>query len=93
MLCTICARGGSKGVPNKNVREILGKPLIAYTIEQARQSGLFSSIAVSSDSEVILSTAKEFGADILVRRPDELASDTAAKVPAIPHCLETAERE
>jgi CMP-N,N'-diacetyllegionaminic acid synthase len=93
MLCTICARGGSKGVPNKNVREILGKPLIAYTIEQARQSGLFSSIAVSSDSEVILSTAKEFGADILVRRPDELASDTAAKVPAIHHCLETAERE
>ena len=49
MLCTICARGGSKGVPDKNVRDILGKPLIAYTIEQARQSGLFSSIAVSSE--------------------------------------------
>ena len=93
MLCTICARGGSKGVPDKNVREILGKPLIAYTIEQARQSGLFSSIAVSSDSEKILSAAKEFGADILVRRPDELASDTAPKVPAIRHCLETAEHE
>ena len=93
MLCTICARGGSKGVPNKNVREILGKPLIAYSIEQAKQSGLFSGIAVSSDSETILSTAKEFGADILVRRPAELASDTAAKVPAIHHCLETAERE
>ena len=93
MLCTICARGGSKGVPNKNAREILGKPLIAYTIEQARQSGLFSSIAVSSDSETILATAKEFGADILVRRPAELASDAAPKVPAIHHCLETAERE
>jgi CMP-N,N'-diacetyllegionaminic acid synthase len=92
MLCTICARGGSKGVPDKNVREILGKPLIAYTIEQARQSGLFSSIAVSSDSQRILSAAKEFGADILVRRPDEMASDTAPKVPAIRHCLETAER-
>jgi N-acylneuraminate cytidylyltransferase/CMP-N,N'-diacetyllegionaminic acid synthase len=93
MLCTICARGGSKGVPDKNVREILGKPLIAFTIEQARQSGLFSSIAVSSDSEKILSTAKEFGADVLVRRPDELASDTAPKVPAIHHCLATAERQ
>ena len=91
MLCTICARGGSKGVPDKNVRDILGKPLIAYTIEQARQSGLFSSIAVSSNSEKILSAARAFGADILVRRPDELASDTAPKVPAIRHCLETAE--
>jgi CMP-N,N'-diacetyllegionaminic acid synthase len=93
MLCTICARGGSKGVPDKNVRDILGKPLIAYTIEQARQSGLFSNIAVSSDSEKILSAAKAFGADILVRRSDELASDTASKVPAIHHCLETAERQ
>jgi N-acylneuraminate cytidylyltransferase/CMP-N,N'-diacetyllegionaminic acid synthase len=54
---------------------------------------LFASIAVSSDSERILSAAKEFGADILVRRPAELASDTAPKVPAIHHCLETAERE
>jgi CMP-N,N'-diacetyllegionaminic acid synthase len=93
MLCTICARGGSKGVPDKNVREILGKPLIAYTIEQARQSGLFSSIAVSSDSKTILSAAKDFGADILVQRPDEMASDTAPKVLAIRHCLETAERK
>src|SRR5262249_41610775 len=93
VLCTICARGGSKSVPGKNLREILGKPLIAYTIEQARQSRLFSSIAVSSDSENILSMAKEFGADILVRRPDELASDSAPKVPAIRHCLEAAERD
>jgi CMP-N,N'-diacetyllegionaminic acid synthase len=93
MLCTICARGGSKGVPGKNIRDILGKPLIAYTIEQARQSGLFSNIAVSSDSEKILAAAKAFGADILVRRPDELASDSAPKVPAIHHCLATAERQ
>jgi CMP-N,N'-diacetyllegionaminic acid synthase len=93
MLCTICARGGSKGVPGKNVREILGRPLIAYTIDQAKQSGLFSAIAVSSDSEEILAAAKAFGADILVRRPDELASDSAPKVPVIHHCLEAAERQ
>ncbi len=93
LLCTICARGGSKGVPGKNLREILGKPLIAYSIEQARASGLFAAIAVSSDSEEILSVARAFGAGILVRRPDELASDSAPKVPAIRHCLEAAERE
>jgi CMP-N,N'-diacetyllegionaminic acid synthase len=92
-LCTICARGGSKGVPGKNLREIAGKPLMAYTIEAARQSALFEAIAVSSDSEDILSIARKLGADVLVRRPDELASDNAAKVPAIRHCLEAAERE
>ena len=91
MLCTICARGGSKGVPGKNVREILGKPLIAYTIDQAKRSSLFSAIAVSSDSEEILAAAQAFGADILVRRPDELANDSAPKVPVIHHCLEVAE--
>ena len=92
-LCTICARAGSKGVPGKNVRELLGKPLIAHTLEQARESGLFAAIAVSSDSEEILAAARAYGADILVRRPAHLATDEAAKVPAILHCLETAERE
>jgi len=92
-LCTICARGGSKGVPGKNLRALLGKPLIAHTIEQAHACGLFAAIAVSSDSEAILEASRRSGADVLVRRPPELASDTAAKVPAIRHCLETAERE
>jgi N-acylneuraminate cytidylyltransferase/CMP-N,N'-diacetyllegionaminic acid synthase len=93
LLCTICARGGSKGVPGKNLRPILGKPLIAYTIEQARQSRLFAAIAVSSDSEDILAASLQYGADVLVRRPDEMATDSAPKLPAIRHCLETAERE
>ncbi len=53
-ICTICARGGSKGVKNKNVRELTGKPLIALSLQQARESGLFSLIAVSSDSTEIL---------------------------------------
>jgi CMP-N,N'-diacetyllegionaminic acid synthase len=92
-LCTICARGGSKGVPSKNIRLLLGKPLIAHSIEQARQSGLFEFIAVSSDSPAILDAARQFGADILVKRPDEMATDSAAKIPAIRHCVETAEAE
>lgn len=91
--CTICARGGSKGAPGKNTRELLGKPMIAYTIEQAKKSGLFEVIGVSSDSEKILDAARNHGADILVRRPDELATDASAKVPAIKHCLEAVERE
>jgi CMP-N,N'-diacetyllegionaminic acid synthase len=91
-ICTICARGGSKGVKNKNVRDLLGKPLIAYSILQAKASGLFDAIAVSSDSPLILDTAKRYGADILVERPLEMATDEAAKLPAIQHCVRTAEQ-
>lgn len=91
-LCTICARGGSKGVPNKNLRPILGRPLIAHSIEQARASGLFAAIAVSSDSQEILAAARSGGADYLIERPAEMASDTAAKLPAIRHCVSEAEQ-
>jgi NAD(P)-dependent dehydrogenase (short-subunit alcohol dehydrogenase family)/CMP-N-acetylneuraminic acid synthetase len=91
-LCTICARGGSKGVPNKNLRLLMGKPLIAHSIAQARQSGLFERVAVSSDSSTILAVAKEFGADDLIDRPPEMAMDSAAKIPAIRHALDSVER-
>lgn len=91
-ICTICARGGSKGVKNKNIRELHGKPLIAYSILQARETGLFDAIAVSSDSAEILAAAGAWGADHLIRRPDELATDQAAKLPAICHCVLEAER-
>ncbi|MER2076742.1 acylneuraminate cytidylyltransferase family protein [Psychrobacillus psychrotolerans] len=92
-ICTICARGGSKGVKNKNTKLLVGKPLIAHSIEQAKQSGLFDTIAVSSDSDEILAIAKQFGADILVERPFELATDQAAKLPVIQHCLSAAEEK
>jgi CMP-N,N'-diacetyllegionaminic acid synthase len=92
-LCTICARGGSKGVKNKNLRLLGGRPLLAHSIAHARSSNLFQQIAVSSDSEDILSAAREFGADILVRRPEVLATDTAPKVPAILHAVEQAQSE
>ncbi|GFO66057.1 acylneuraminate cytidylyltransferase family protein [Geomonas paludis] len=91
-LCTICARGGSKGVKNKNIRELLGKPLIAYSLQQAIESGLFRTIAVSSDSDEILDIAGRWGAQHLIKRPDELATDQAAKIPAIRHCVREVER-
>src|SRR5690554_2382319 len=91
-ICSICARGGSKGVENKNIRSMLGKPLIAYSIMQARVAGCFEYIAVSSDSAEILAVAKEYGADFCISRPAELASDQAAKLPVIQHCLVEAER-
>lgn len=92
-LAVICARGGSKGVKNKNLRELAGKPLIAHSIGQARESRMFEAIAVSSDSEAILKTARAGGADYVVKRPADLASDAAPKVPAIRHCVETVETE
>jgi N-acylneuraminate cytidylyltransferase/CMP-N,N'-diacetyllegionaminic acid synthase len=93
LLCTICARGGSKGVANKNIRQMHGRPLIAWTIAQARASGLFDLIAVSSDSKDILRAAGDSGADLLIPRPDELATDQAGKLGAIRHAVTEAERE
>ena len=91
-LCTICARGGSKGVPNKNIRPIGGKPLIVHSVLQAQLSGLFEAIAVSSDSPEILNISKKSGVDHLIFRPQDLASDSAPKLPAIQHCVNEVER-
>lgn len=91
-LCTICARGGSKGVPGKNIRLIGGLPLIAHSVLQARATGLFSHLAVSSDSDRILAAAADAGADILVKRPESMAMDSSPKLPAIRHCVEESER-
>lgn len=86
-ICTICARGGSKGVKNKNLRNLAGKPLLAYSIIQAKESDLFYGVALSSDSNEILEVAKEWGADYLIKRPAELATDSSPKLPAIQHCI------
>lgn len=91
--CSICARGGSKGVKGKNIRPLLGVPLIAHSIRQARATGLFDVISVSSDSDAILEVARAEGVDFAHKRPDELATDTAAKIPVIRHCLERTEAE
>lgn len=83
ILCTICARGGSKGVKNKNIKPLHGKPLIAYTIEQAKASNLFEHIVVSSDSEDIIQIAKDYGAEVFFKREPQMASDTAGKLEVI----------
>ena len=80
-------REGSKGVPNKNLRELNGKPLMAYTIEQALQSKLFKNVVISTDSEKIAETAKTYGAEAWFIRPAELALDEAPKLPVIRHAL------
>ena len=93
ILCTICARAGSKGVANKNLRLINNKPLIVYSIEQAISTKLFDQIVVSSDSKEIREIALANGATFCVDRPAELATDTAPKLPAIKHCVENAEKK
>jgi len=83
ILCTICARGGSKGVKNKNIKELCGKPLIAYTIEQAKASNLFEHIVISTDSDEIARIAQEYGAEVFFKRSADMASDTAGKLEVI----------
>lgn len=92
ILCTICARGGSTGVKNKNIRKLCGKPLIAHTIIQAQKSNLFELVTVSSDSQKIRCIAKEWGVDYIVDRPPELATATISKLPAIQHAVLETER-
>jgi N-acylneuraminate cytidylyltransferase/CMP-N,N'-diacetyllegionaminic acid synthase len=79
-------------VPNKNIRPIGGKPLIGHSVLQAQSSGLFEAIAVSSDSPEILDISKKFGVDYSIFRPQELATDSAPKLPAIQHCVNEVER-
>ena len=91
ILCTICARGGSKGVKNKNIKELNGKPLIAYTIEQAKASGLFEHIVISTDSDDIANIAKQYGAEEFFKRSSEMASDTAGKLDVIKDAFKRSE--
>ncbi len=82
-LCTICARAGSKGIKNKNIRLLHGKPLIAYSIEKAIATGLFEHIVVSTDSDEIAEISVKYGAEVFFKRNAEMASDTAGKLPVI----------
>lgn len=92
ILCTIAARGGSKGVKNKNIRPLAGKPLIAYTIGQALRWGKAKRVIVSTDSEDIARVAKEAGALVPFMRPSELATDSAPKLPVTRHAFKECER-
>jgi pseudaminic acid cytidylyltransferase len=91
-IAIIPARGGSKRIPRKNIRPFAGKPLIAYSIEAARQSGLFDRIIVTTDDEEIAEVARQFGAETPFVRPPELANDYATTVPVIKHAIEWVEQ-
>ncbi|MEY8216225.1 MAG: acylneuraminate cytidylyltransferase family protein [Colwellia sp.] len=88
ILAIIPARGGSKGLPRKNILELAGKPLIAWTIEACIKCDFIGKILVSSDDEEILSVAKQYGSETILR-PKQLASDSALTVPVITHALST----
>ena len=77
-LCIIPARGGSKRIPRKNVKEFLGKPIIAYSIEAALKSGLFDEVMVSTDDQEIAAIAKQYGASVPFMRSAETANDFAS---------------
>ena len=92
ILCSICARGGSKGLKNKNIKKINDLELIAYSIYQAKNSKLFKHIVVSTDSDEIMSVAKKHGACVFFKRDKELALDSAAKLPVIRDCFLRSEK-
>ncbi len=88
MIVIIPARGGSKGVPGKNIKEICGKPLIAWTIEAALKADCIDRVIVTTDDEAIAKVAKEYGAEVPFMRPAELSSDTASAIDVYIHATE-----
>ena len=89
----IFARGGSKGLPGKNVKPLAGKPLIAHSIDVARACGRLETVIVSTDDDVIAEVALRHGAEVPFRRPAELATDSAPEWLAWRHAIEWFERE
>jgi pseudaminic acid cytidylyltransferase len=87
IVAIIPARGGSKRIARKNIRQFAGKPIIAYSILAAKASGLFNRIIVSTDSDDIARTAKIYGAEMPFKRPAELSDDFTETAPVILHAL------
>lgn len=86
-LCIIPARGGSKRIPGKNIREFHGKPIIAYSIAAALDSGVFSTVTVSTDDDLISATAQEYGAVTPFTRPSEISGDNVPTFDVIRHAI------
>ncbi len=89
-LAIIPARGGSKRLPRKNVLDLNGKPLIAYSIEAALDCKYLDKVIVSSDDDEIINISKKFGAEV-VKRPNELSNDTATTFDAVKHTIDNVE--
>ena len=87
ILAVIQARGGSKGIPKKNIYPINGYPLISYTIAAARKSNLISDLVVSTDSQEIAEVAERFGAKVPFLRPEHLAGDKVLSVDSLHHAV------
>ncbi len=87
ILAITLARGGSKGIKNKNIKKILGKPLIYYTIKEALKSKLINDYIISTDSKAILNVSKKFGAKVPFLRPKKYSSDKATSASALKHAV------
>lgn len=88
VLAVIPARGGSKGVPRKNIRELAGKPLIAWTIEEAKKSKYIDKLIVSSEDDEIINISKSYGAEVPFVRPRSLTEDETPGIEVILHAIE-----
>lgn len=88
VFAVIPARGGSKRVPNKNIRDVDGKPLIAHSIEQATAAETIDRAVVSTDDSEIAAIAREYGGDVPFKRPSRLATDEAKSPPVVEHALD-----
>jgi N-acylneuraminate cytidylyltransferase len=89
-IAVIPARGGSKRIPRKNIIPFCGKPMIAWSIEAAKSSGLFEHVIVSTDDAEIADVARQWGAEVPFMRPEELANDHAGTTPVIAHATQWA---
>jgi pseudaminic acid cytidylyltransferase len=87
-IAIIPARGGSKRIPRKNIKDFCGKPMIAWSIEAAKNSGLFDRIIVTTDDTEIAEVAKKWGAEVPFMRPDELSNDYAGTTEVIAHATQ-----
>tara|TARA_B100000787_G_C16193933_1_gene299371 strand:+ start:1477 stop:2181 length:705 start_codon:yes stop_codon:yes gene_type:complete len=92
ILCTICARKGSKGLKNKNLLKLLGKPLIYHTVDQAKKIKSITKIVISSNSNKILEISKK-KTDYQIKRPENISNDYSSKVDAIKHALIMSEKK
>ncbi len=91
-VCIIPARGGSKRIPRKNIKEFCGKPIIAYGVEAAKKSGLFERIIVSTDDKEIAEVAASYGAEVPFVRPKELSDDFTGTTPVVAHAIRELEK-
>jgi CMP-N,N'-diacetyllegionaminic acid synthase len=89
LLGIIPARGGSKGIPGKNIRPLAGKPLLAYTAEAAQRAGIFARLILTTDSQAIAEAGRALGLDVPFERPPELARDDTPMLPVLQHAVQS----